>query len=114
MVYIFETEISNHKSVYISLQKIYGLGAYQINKVCKKLGFMRNLKTIKLTNDQILKVNKIIESNNIKITSELKKEQVFILKNLVYMKSNKGLRRIKGFPVRGQRTHTNAKTSKKV
>ena len=45
--------------------------------------------------------------------NELKKDQVFALKNLIDMKCYSGLRRIRGLPVRGQRTHTNAKTSKR-
>ena len=112
MIYIFETEISNSKTLQFSLQKIYGLGNYQTSIICKKLGFVANLKTSKLTNDQIIKLIKTIENSNLKITSELKKLQVFTLKILIDIKCYKGLRRIKGLPVRGQRTHTNAKTAK--
>jgi small subunit ribosomal protein S13 len=89
MIYIFETEILNSKSVQFSLKKIYGLNTFQINSICKKLGFSANLKTSKLATDQI-----------------------FTLKKLVEIKSYSGLRRIKGLPVRGQRTHTNARTAK--
>jgi small subunit ribosomal protein S13 len=113
MIYIFETEILNFKTIQFSLQKIYGLGNYQTNKICKQLGFTKNLKTNKLTNDQIFKLIKTIESSNLKITDKLKKLQVFALKNLVSIKCYKGIRKIQGLPVRGQRTHTNAKTSKK-
>lgn len=112
MIYIFETEISNSKTINFSLQKIYGLGNYQTNIICKKLGFSKNLKTSNLTNDQIIKLIKTIENTNLKITSELKKLQIFNLKNLIDIKCYKGLRRIKGLPVRGQRTHTNAKTAR--
>jgi small subunit ribosomal protein S13 len=112
MIYIYETELSNVKTIQFSLQKIYGLGKYQANVICKKLGFAKNLKTFNLTNDQIVKLIKTIENSNLKITGELKKLQVFTLKNLIDIKSYKGLRRIKGLPVRGQRTHTNAKTSR--
>ena len=113
MIYIFETEILNFKTVQFSLQKIYGLGKNQSYTICKKLGFNKNLKINKLTNDQIFKLTKLIEDSNLKITTELKKSQVFALKKLVDIKCYKGLRKIKGLPVRGQRTHTNAKTSKK-
>ena len=113
MIYIFETEISNSKTVQFSLKQIYGLGKYQTLIICKKLGLSKNLKTSNLTNDQILKLIKIIENSNLKIKSELKKLQIFNLKELVNIKCYKGLRRIKGLPVRGQRTHTNSKTTKK-
>lgn len=113
MIYIFETELNNEKSIYFSLINIYGLGSYQAKVICKKLGFSKNLITSKMTNEQIIKLIKSIEKSNLMITSELKKYQIFTLKNLVDIKCYSGLRRIKGLPVRGQRTHTNARTSKK-
>lgn len=113
MIYIFETEILNYKPIKFSLQKIYGLGNYQTQQICKKLGFNINFKTNKLTNDQIFKLIKIIEDSELNITNNLKKSQIFALKNLIDIKCYRGLRRLKGFPVRGQRTHTNAKTAKK-
>lgn len=113
MIYIFETELKNSKSIFFSLNKIYGLNLYQTTKICKTLGFSVNLKTSKLNNDQIIKIIKFIEDSNFCITNNLKKTQIFALKNLVNIKSYRGLRRIKGLPVRGQRTHTNAKTAKR-
>ena len=110
MIYIFETELSNSKSINFSLQKIYGLGKYQTKKICKTLGFSTNFKTSMLTGEQITKLIKAIEKTDLKITSDLKKLHVFTLKTLVDIKCYKGLRKIKGLPVRGQRTHTNAKT----
>ena len=112
MIYIFETEILNSKPVNFSLQKIYGLGKYQTNIICKKLGFAKNLKTSSLTTDQTVKLIKTIENTNLKITTELKKLQIFTLKKLIKIKCYRGLRKINGLPVRGQRTHTNAKTVK--
>jgi small subunit ribosomal protein S13 len=112
MIYIFETEIPNTKTVMFSLQKIYGLGKYQTNTLCNRLGFAKNLKISKLSGDQIIKLVKTIENTDLVITSELKKLQIFTLKTLLATKTYRGLRRIKGLPVRGQRTHTNAKTAK--
>ena len=114
MIYIFETEILNSQSILFSLQKIYGLGNYQTKLICKKLGFTNNLKTSKLTNEQIVKLIKLIENTNLKITTDLKKYHIMTLKKLVNIKSYRGLRRLRGLPVRGQRTHTNASTSKKA
>ena len=113
MIYIFETEILNNKPLIFSLRKVYGLGKYQTIWLCKKLGFSQNLKTSELTTEQVVRLIKLIENSNLKITNELKKLQIFALKNLVDIKSYKGLRRLKGLPVRGQRTHTNARTSKR-
>jgi small subunit ribosomal protein S13 len=114
MIYIFETEILNNKPIEYSLRKIYGLGKPQTSLICKKLGFSKNFKTIDLTNDQVVKLVKLIENSNFKITNELKKLQIFILKNLIDIKSYRGLRRLRGLPVRGQRTHTNGRTAKRA
>jgi ribosomal protein S13 len=49
MLYIFETELLNSKSIFFSLQKIYGIGQTQSLFICKKLGFSGNLKTFELS-----------------------------------------------------------------
>lgn len=113
MIYIFETEISNNTSLEISIQKIYGLGKAQVISIIKQLGFSKNLKVSDLSSEQLSKLVKLIENSNLILTSELKKFQAFSLRNLVDIKTTKGLRRIKGYPVRGQRTHTNSKTAKR-
>jgi len=113
MIYIFETEISNSKFLVFSIQKIYGLGKFNANSILKQLGFSNNLKTSELSTKQISKLIKLIENSKLIITSDLKKLQSFSLRNLVEIKAIKGLRRLNGYPVRGQRTHTNGMTSKK-
>lgn len=113
MIYIFETEILKNKSLQFSLQKIYGIGKKQSSLLCKQLGFSKNFKTSDLSKDQIFRLIKRIENSNLILTSELKKLQISLFRNSVEIKSYKGLRRLKGLPVRGQRTHTNSKTSKR-
>lgn len=114
MIYIFETEILNNKPIYFSLQKIYGIGKKQASLICRQVGFSYNLKTSNLSSDQLVKLIKSIEKSQIVLTSELKKFQSLSLRTLIDIKSYKGLRRLKGLPVRGQRTHTNGKTAKKI
>ena len=77
-------------------------------------GFAKNLKVRQLSEEQIKKLTRLIEISNLVITSELKKFKNLLLKTLVSIKSYKGLRKIKGLPVRGQRTHTNSRTARKV
>lgn len=113
MIYILDTDILNNKSIFFSLRKVYGLGNHQTTLLCKKLGFSTNLKTLNLSFDQINKLIKSIEKEDLIITGELRKVQSLTIKTLVNIKAYRGLRRLKGLPVRGQRTHTNAKTSKK-
>ena len=113
MLYIFETEISNNKNLLISLKKIYGINTKTSLTLLKSLGISKNLKTSELSNDQISQLVKTIENSNLLITNELKKVQSVLLRNLISIKSIKGLRRLRGLPVRGQRTHTNGQSAKK-
>lgn len=113
-MYILETKLYDSKSIFFSLKNIYGIGSFESSNICKKLGFSKNFKVKNLTKDQIKNLLKIVNESNLLIASDLKKFKNLILKNLVFIKSYKGLRRIKGLPVRGQRTHTNSRTSRKI
>ena len=101
----------NHLVIVLN-KKIFGLGKYQSFNFCKKIGYSSNFKIRNLSEDQILKLLKLIELSDLKITSDLKKLKVFVSKRLVAIKSYRGLRKIRGLPIRGQRTHTNAKIAK--
>ena len=113
MIYILETNLLENKSVYFSLTKIFGIGRFQSFLICKKLGLSYNCKLSKLTPDQIVKLIKFIENLSLLINSNLKKSKIILVKRLVQIKAYKGIRRLRGLPVRGQRTHTNAKTASK-
>ena len=114
MVYILETKLSNSISVYYALQSIYGLGKNKSFLFCRQMGFASNLKILNLSEEQVLKFLKLVESSNIFLTDNLKKHNRLVIKRLIFIKSYRGLRRIKGLPVRGQRTHTNSKTAAKI
>ncbi len=114
MVYLFESKVPDNKSVLFALTYVYGINKTNSLLICKKLGFSTNLKIKDLTKEQINKLIKIIEFLNIKLASDLKKEKLLIFKKLVSIKSYRGFRRNQGLPVRGQRTHTNAKNSAKI
>jgi small subunit ribosomal protein S13 len=113
MVYIFESKLSENKSVYLTLIYIYGIGKSNSLLICKKLGFSKNLKIKNISKEQTNQLIKTIENLKIKIGSDLKKLKTLNTKKLISIKSYKGIRKIRGLPIRGQRTHTNAKTSKK-
>lgn len=81
---------------------------------CKKLGFSINYKLSKLTDDQIFKLIKLVETSNLVINNYLKKSKILLAKKLVQIKTYRGIRKLRGLPVRGQRTHTNAKTCRKI
>ena len=113
MIYILETKLLENKSIYFSLTKIFGVGQFQSLLIYKKLGLSYNCKLANLAPDQIVKLIKFIENLNLLITSNLKKSKIILAKNLIHIKAYRGIRKLRGLPVRGQRTHTNAKTASK-
>ena len=114
MVYILETELLENKPIFFSLTRIYGIGHFQSFSICKKLGLAQNCKVSGLSPDQIIKLIKIIENSKLLINMNLRKSKIMLAKKLVQIKSYKGIRKLRGLPVRGQRTHTNAKTCSKI
>nr|QTV76712.1 ribosomal protein S13 [Phytophthora palmivora]WOX01711.1 ribosomal protein S13 [Phytophthora palmivora] len=113
MLYIFNKTISDSKSILYSLTILYGINEFQSKKICKNIGINPQITLNKLKNNH---VNRLINyiNKNLKIEQLLKKSKTERLNELVEIKSNRGIRQSQGLPVRGQRTHTNAKTSKKL
>ena len=114
MIYILETELPENKSIYFSLTKIFGIGKFQSVLICKKIGLAYNSKLSKLTSNQIIKLVKLIENSSLLINSNLRKYKITLINKLIQIKTYKGIRRLHGLPIRGQRTHTNAKTASKI
>lgn len=113
MLYLLETNLPENKSVFFALTHVYGIGKSTAFQICKKLGFSINLKIKDLTQEQTVEIIQLIDSSDLTLNNELKKLKSLTLKNLIHIKSYKGLRRVRGLPVRGQRTHTNAKSARK-
>jgi len=113
MVYIFDTELSENKSIHHALKQIYGVGKKRSLFICKTLGFSNNFKVKDLSKDQITELLKIIDILNLTLASDLKRLKFLSIKNLISIKSYRGFRRNQGLPLRGQRTHTNARTARK-
>ena len=113
MIYILKTNLPDDKSVRLSLTYVYGIGPALSTILCKKLGISSNLKTKDLTREQTVDLLKLVDSLKLPLNNELKKIQSVSMKKLINIKSYRGLRRLRGLPVRGQRTHTNAKSSRK-
>ena len=111
---IFETNIPQTKTFYAGIRLIFGIGKSRADLICKKLGFSKNLKCQDLSKKQIENVVKVIKSLNFELGNDLKRRKNFFLNKLLSIKSSRGLRLNKGLPVRGQRTHSNASTAKKL
>lgn len=114
MIFLFESNLPENKSVIFALNYVFGIGKNRSLLICKKLGFSKNFKMKNLTKEQYNQLLKLVESLNIELASELKKLKILNNKKLVNLKSYRGLRKNQGLPIRGQRTHTNARTSRKV
>jgi small subunit ribosomal protein S13 len=113
MVYLLESELSKKKSIFFAIQNVYGIGKNNAIFLCKKLGFSMNLKVEELSKEQVIRLITIVESSNLRLANNLKRLNTLIFQKLILIKSYRGIRRSQGLPVRGQRTHTNAKTARK-
>jgi small subunit ribosomal protein S13 len=113
MLYIFDKAISNSNSILYSLTVLYGINIFQSKRICKNIGINPQTTINQLKKNQLNRLINYI-NKNIKIEQLLKKIKKDQLDSLLNIKTNRGIRRTFGLPVRGQRTHTNAKTSKKL
>jgi small subunit ribosomal protein S13 len=113
MIYLFESKLPETKSVYFGLSYVYGIGRSRSFLICKKLGFAFNFKIKNLSTSQIYQISKLMDSLSFIIANDLKRSSLLSKQRLILIKSYRGLRKKQGFPVRGQRTHTNAKTAKR-
>ena len=114
MLYIFEKKLSEEKLSFQALTSLYGIGKSTSIFLCKILGFSKNLKIKHLTQDQINSLLKLVELKGYKLNNELKKSNSTLLRKLISIKSYKGLRKLSGLPVRGQRTRTNSRSSRNI
>jgi small subunit ribosomal protein S13 len=113
MVYLLQTEIIEKKSIVVGLQKVFGIGRKKALIVCLFLGLTNRTSLKQLTQDLKHKIVAFVEKNY-KINDELKQVLVLIKEQQKRIKCYKGQRARFSLPCRGQRTHTNAKTVKKI
>ena len=111
MVRIAGVDIPNEKHVNISLTYIFGVGRTTAEKIVDELGIKRDTKAKDLTEEEVVKIRDYLESN-IKIEGDLRREVSQNIKRLIEINSYRGIMHRRGLPVRGQRTHTNARTRK--
>lgn len=111
MVRISGVDIPNDKHISISLTYIYGIGRSTAESVLDALNIKKSIKTKDLSEDELVKIREYIE-NNCTIEGDLRREVTQNIKRLIEINSYKGIRHKRSLPVRGQRTHTNARTRK--
>ncbi|MDX2012482.1 MAG: 30S ribosomal protein S13 [Myxococcaceae bacterium] len=111
MARIAGVDLPVQKRVVISLQYIYGIGKKSAADIVTKAGIDMATRTKDLTDDQAKKIREIIEAD-FTVEGDLRREITMNIKRLMDLGCYRGLRHRKGLPVRGQRTHTNARTRK--
>jgi len=103
--------IPSSKKVDVGLTYIYGIGYAKSKDICDNVGIPSERRVNELTDDEVLKIREYIDANH-KVEGELRREVGVNIKRLMDLGCYRGLRHRKGLPVRGQRTHTNARTRK--
>ena len=111
MARIAGVNIPQNKIVHIALTYIHGIGNKFSRNICEKLNISKNRRTNSLTEDEVLKIREFIDKNY-KVEGDLRREVSLNIKRLIDLASYRGSRHKKKLPVRGQRTHSNARTRK--
>jgi small subunit ribosomal protein S13 len=111
MARIAGVDLPRQKRVEIALTYIYGIGVSRSNKILGKAGIERSVRVKDLSEEETSRIAKIIDMEG-GVEGDLRKEIAMNIKRLMEIGSYRGMRHRRNLPVRGQRTHTNARTRK--
>jgi small subunit ribosomal protein S13 len=111
MARIAGVDIPREKRLEISLTYIFGIGLPTAQRICAELGLDPDTKVSNLTEDEVNRIRAYIDQN-LKIEGDLRRDVQADIKRKIEIGCLQGVRHRKGLPVRGQRTHTNARTRK--
>jgi small subunit ribosomal protein S13 len=103
--------IPSNKRVVIGLQYIHGIGKHFAQEICEKVKLAPERRVNDLTDAEVLQIREIID-RDYQVEGDLRRETSLNIKRLMDLGCYRGLRHRRGLPVRGQRTHTNARTRK--
>jgi small subunit ribosomal protein S13 len=104
-------ELPSAKRVEIGLTYIYGIGRTRAKQILDKAGVETNIKVKDLSEDEVLRIQRVIQEEG-GVEGDLRKEVAMNIKRLIEIGCYRGIRHRRGLPVRGQRTHTNARGRK--
>jgi small subunit ribosomal protein S13 len=104
-------DLPRHKRIEIALTYIYGIGRSTAVRVLKEAGVDGSIKATDLSEADITRIRQVID-HTCKVEGDLRREVSMNIKRLMDLGCYRGLRHRRGLPVRGQRTHTNARTRK--
>jgi len=103
--------IPTNKRVEIALTYIHGIGRTKAQEICEKINIPAERRVNDLTEDEVIRIRETID-REYQVEGDLRREVAMNIKRLMDLGCYRGLRHRKGLPVRGQRTHTNARTRK--
>ncbi len=112
MARIAGVNIPKEKRFVIALTYIYGIGKTTANQICKKLKIALELRTHQMSEDKLAEVRALLEKERAVLEGDLRRKVTSDIKRLIDIGCYRGIRHVKKLPVRGQRTHTNARTRK--
>ncbi len=111
MARIAGVNIPTNKRVVVGLQYIHGIGAAKAKEIMEKVSIPETRRVSQLTDQEVLQLREVIDRDYI-VEGDLRREVAMNIKRLMDLGCYRGLRHRRGLPVRGQRTHTNARTRK--
>ena len=111
MARIAGVNIPTNKRVEVALQYIHGVGPHVAKEIMEKVGIDQARRVNQLTDAEVLQIREAID-RDYTVEGDLRRETAMNIKRLMDLACYRGLRHRKGLPVRGQRTHTNARTRK--
>lgn len=111
MARIAGVDLPRNKRMEVALTYIFGLGTSSAIKICSATSIDRNKKSDDLTEGEVQKLREVIE-RDYRVEGDLRREVSLSIKRLVDLGAYRGIRHRRGLPVRGQRTHSNARTRK--
>jgi len=103
--------LPTNKRIVIALQYIYGIGAAKAHEILGKVSIPESRRVSQLTDQEVLQLREVIDRDYI-VEGDLRREVAMNIKRLMDLGCYRGLRHRRSLPVRGQRTHTNARTRK--
>jgi small subunit ribosomal protein S13 len=103
--------IPTNKRVLIALQYIHGIGPANAHEIMEKVSIPHDRRVSQLTDQEVLQIREVIDRDYL-VEGDLRREVSMNIKRLMDLGCYRGLRHRRGLPVRGQRTHTNARTRK--
>lgn len=113
MLYVLNTNLNNKKKLFIALTEIYGIGKHNSYQLCDLLGISVDRRLKQLSGLQLEHLTQLV-NQNYNIGSEIKRSTIKNIQRLIKIASYRGFRHTQGLPIRGQRTHGNSRTVRRL